>query len=60
MNYSSQDKESLVMIRVLMLALALTLVVGCSKKRDDLKSPCVGTEESPCGVKRNVNDWWMA
>lgn len=48
------------MVRVIMLVLAMTLVVGCSKKRDDLKSPCVGTAESPCGEKRNVNDWWLA
>lgn len=49
------------MVRLVVLAMALTLIAGCSsKKREDLKSPCVGTEESPCGVKRNVNDWWMA
>ncbi len=29
-------------------------------KRDDLKSPCVGAEDSPCGPKRPVNGWWMA
>lgn len=48
------------MLRLVVIALAMTLVVGCSKKRDDLKSPCVGTAESPCGMKRDVNDWWLA
>ncbi|MCH2546027.1 MAG: hypothetical protein MK052_00240 [Alphaproteobacteria bacterium] len=49
------------MIRLVLTALALTLIASCGpKEREDLKSPCVGTEESPCGVKRNVNDWWMA
>lgn len=48
------------MIRILMVVLAMTLVVGCSKKRDDLKSPCVGAADSPCGPRHNVNDWWLA
>lgn len=47
------------MVRVLMLVLALTVVAGCSKKREDLRSPCVGAENSPC-TKRPVNAWWMA
>lgn len=47
------------MVRVLMIVLAMTLVVGCSKKRDDLKSPCVGAAGSPC-EKRSVNAWWQA
>lgn len=49
------------MVRVVMLVFAMTLIAGCnSKKREDLRSPCVGTEESPCGIKRDVNSWWMA
>ena len=49
-------------MRRIVLALCATLVLaGCSgSQREDLKSPCVGAEESPCGPKRSVNDWWMA
>jgi hypothetical protein len=48
------------------LLLALFLVsVGVSAcgdigEREDLTSPCVGIEGSPCGEKRSVNDWWLA
>lgn len=48
------------MLRIMMIVLAMTMVVGCSKQRDDLRSPCVGTDDSPCGVKRSVNAWWLA
>lgn len=49
------------MVRLVVLAMAITLLAGCGpKKREDLRSPCVGTEESPCGVKRDVNAWWQA
>ncbi len=48
-------------LRVVIALMALALVTGCSTdKREDLRSPCVGVEGSPCGPKRNVNDWWMA
>lgn len=49
------------MVKVVVCALlAMTFIAGCSQKRDDLRSPCVGTAESPCGSKRSVNDWWLA
>jgi hypothetical protein len=41
-----------------MLAIALCLLAGCSNRPEDLKSPCVGAEGSPCDP-RPVNDWWM-
>lgn len=48
------------MIRVAAVLLVAALLQGCSYfKKEDLKSPCVGTEDSPCGAKRPVNDWWM-
>jgi hypothetical protein len=37
---------------VMMLSAALS---SCSQHREDLKSPCVGTDDSPCGPKRAVN-----
>lgn len=50
-------------MRVLTL-LALMLMVGfttaCAEsKREDLKSPCVGAEDSPCGPRRAINNWWL-
>lgn len=49
------------MLRIILIAAALlTMTAGCSKERDDLRSPCVGAEGSPCGPTRNVNAWWMA
>jgi len=40
--------------------LALLALSACeSEKVEVLKSPCVGTAESPCGPKRPANDWWL-
>lgn len=36
------------------LMVAVLAVAGCSNKVPDLKSPCVGAEESPCD-RRPVN-----
>lgn len=47
-------------IRTLCIILALTALQACSGARPDLKSPCVGTEDSPCGPKRDVNAWWLS
>ncbi len=42
------------------LLISLGGLTGCSKDREDLKSPCVGTDDSPCGPRKNVNDWWLS
>lgn len=39
--------------------LCLLSACGDAGEREDLKSPCVGLEGSPCGPKRSVNDWWL-
>ena len=40
---------------ILLLAMAaLTALPACSNKQPDLKSPCSGTDDSPC-VRRPVN-----
>ncbi len=41
----------------LVIMLLAVSVQACSNKVPDLKSPCVGAEESPCGPKRPANDW---
>jgi major membrane immunogen (membrane-anchored lipoprotein) len=44
------------MVRKIVLVMALSaLLTACSSSREDLKSPCVGTDESPCGPKRAIN-----
>ena len=48
------------MWRIAMICLAMVLVSACSNAREDLKSPCVGAEDSPCGPKRAVNDHWLS
>jgi len=45
-----------------LILLPLLLMASCSwfeEKDKTMKSPCVGIEDSPCGPKRPVNDWWM-
>ena len=45
--------------RILLIALFVLPLQACDFSRPDLKSPCAGTEGSPCGPKRSVNDWWL-
>lgn len=53
---------------VILLSLTVISLSGCSffswlnpwdQEYEDLKSPCVGTDDSPCGPHRPVNEWWM-
>lgn len=45
-------------MKLLLVSLsALVLLSACAQKQEDLKSPCVGAEGSPCD-RRPVNDWW--
>ncbi|MFZ8864501.1 MAG: hypothetical protein ACO2XZ_01355 [Rickettsiales bacterium] len=38
----------------------LFLLISCSANNsEDLKSPCVGLENSPCGPKQPVNKWLL-
>jgi len=48
------------MLRITLLILSLLAISACAEKREDLRSPCVGAEDSPCGPRRDVNAWWMA
>ena len=45
--------------RLLILLLATLACQACTKDTPELKSPCVGTDDSPCGPKHSVNAWWM-
>jgi hypothetical protein len=53
------------MKKMLYLSLLLISTIGLQAceggDREDLKSPCVGAEGSPCdNLKRSVNGWWLA
>lgn len=41
-------------MRIVWLALVVGVLGACSNPVEDLKSPCVGADDSPC-VRRPVN-----
>jgi hypothetical protein len=43
------------MVKIVIISLALTVLSACSQKQVDLKSPCVGAQDSPCD-RRPVNN----
>lgn len=45
------------MARLLLVGMMLAMLSACSQPVEDLKSPCVGNDGSPC-ARRPVNDWW--
>ncbi|MBT4878925.1 MAG: hypothetical protein HON42_03800 [Alphaproteobacteria bacterium] len=48
------------MLKIILFAPLLLLVVSCSSGNgEDLKSPCVGIENSPCGPRQPVNKWLL-
>ncbi len=46
-------------MKLLMLPLMALFLAACSGKTHELKSPCAGADDSPCGPRYNVNDWWL-
>jgi hypothetical protein len=58
MNYTLLFRYVRMFSFMLPLAFVMSACDG-SGERQDLKSPCVGIEGSPCGSKRSVNDWWL-
>lgn len=45
------------MARVVLIGVLLVMLQACSGQEPDLKSPCVGGDNSPC-ARRPVNDSW--
>ncbi len=45
------------MARLVLVGMMLVMLSACADKVEDLKSPCVGGDGSPC-ARRPVNDWW--
>ena len=43
------------MSKVIIIFLSFMILFSCSRKEEDLKSPCVGLENSPCGPRVPLN-----
>ncbi len=52
MNFSKDIRK------IIFLAL-LFCAFSCAQKVVDIKSPCVSSEDGPCGKKMPINDWWL-
>jgi len=37
----------------------MLLTFSCTGKVVEVKSPCVSSQDGPCGKKRPINDWWL-
>jgi len=44
---------------VILMTFLSFLTFSCSSKVIDVKSPCVSTDDGPCGPKKSINDWWL-
>lgn len=47
------------MKKVVLVLSLLMLISSCKNKTIDIKSPCVSTDDGPCGTKKPINDWWL-
>ena len=49
------------MINKLLILISFLLILSsCTgSKVVDIKSPCVSSEDGPCGPKKSINDWWL-
>lgn len=45
--------------KLLILSLLLSLSACFGNKVIDVRSPCVSTEDGPCGPRKPINDWWL-
>lgn len=44
---------------VTLLCMSILLCSCTGRKVMDIKSPCVSTNDGPCGPRKPVNDWWL-
>lgn len=47
------------MKKLILILSFFALTSSCAPKTIDIKSPCVSTQDGPCGPKRSINDWWI-
>ncbi len=48
-----------VALKILMIFVIAAFASSCKNRVVDVKSPCVSTEDGPCGQKKPINDWWL-
>lgn len=46
-------------MRIILVITALFFAAACTQKQPELKSPCVGLEDSPCGKRIPANEHWL-
>lgn len=47
------------MKKLALILMTLCFAFSCKSKVVDVKSPCVSTDDGPCGPKKSINDWWL-
>ncbi len=47
------------MFKKILVSIILLTLGSCAEKVIDIKSPCVSSEDGPCGKKMPINDWWL-
>jgi hypothetical protein len=47
------------MKKLVPILMILCFAFSCQNKVVDVKSPCVSSEDGPCGPKKPINDWWL-
>ncbi|MBP7710516.1 MAG: hypothetical protein KA100_05555 [Rickettsiales bacterium] len=47
------------MKKILSILAIFFFAFSCAEKIIDVKSPCVSTEDGPCGPKKSINQWWL-
>jgi hypothetical protein len=47
------------MKKLLLILIIVFSATSCAKKVIDIKSPCVSSEDGPCGPKIPINEWWL-
>ncbi len=46
-------------MKKLILIISILFISSCSHKMIEVKSPCVSTQDGPCGPKTPINSWWI-
>jgi hypothetical protein len=47
------------MKKIISILAVFFFAFSCANKVIDVKSPCVSTEDGPCGPKKSINQWWL-
>jgi hypothetical protein len=47
------------MKKIISIIAVFFFAFSCSHKVIEVKSPCVSSEDGPCGTKKPINQWWL-